>query len=162
MELIVLMNSQRIVFFKFIAYQITHQTSYSKFRIPLMRDCYKTRLMKRYSTQKNVNKEMLRRKVGSKLILNTPNFNDKNQKNRSRSTIWFYPPFSKVVPTNIAKIFLGLINRYFQKSHRLYKIFNRNTVKVSYSCMQNMSKIYKVHNNKITSTPCNQLALCKC
>ena len=24
-----------------------------------------------------------------------------------------------------------------------YKIFNRNTVKVSYSCMQNMSKIYK-------------------
>ena len=47
-------------------------------------------------------------------------------------------------------------------SHRLHKIFNRNTVKVSYSCMQNMSKIYKRHNSKITSAPCNQLTLCNC
>ena len=28
--------------------------------------------------------------------------------------------------------------------------------------MQNMSKIYEAHNSKITSTPCNQLALCNC
>ena len=28
--------------------------------------------------------------------------------------------------------------------------------------MQNMSKIYKGHNSKITSTLCNQLALCNC
>ena len=42
-------------------------------------------------------------------------------------------------------------------------MFNRNTVKVSYSsCMQNMSKIYKGHNSKIISTPCNQLTLCNC
>ena len=32
-------------------------------------------------------------------------------------------------------------------------------MKVSYTCMQNMSKIYKGHNSKITSTPCNQLTL---
>ena len=32
---------------------------------------------------------------------------------------------------------------------------NRNTVKV-------MLKIYKGHNNKITSTPCNQMTLCNC
>ena len=80
-------------------------------------------------------------------------------KNRSRNIIWFNPPFNKAVSTNIAKIFLRLINRHFPKSHRLHKIFNRNTVKVSYSCMQNMSKIYKGHNSKITSTPCNQLTL---
>ena len=41
-------------------------------------------------------------------------------------------------------------------------ILNRNTVKVSYSCMQNRPKIYKVHNSKITSTPCHQLTLCDC
>ena len=62
----------------------------------------------------------------------------------------------------MAKIFFQLINRHFPKSHRLHKIFKRNKVKVSYSCMQNMSKIYKGYNSKITSAPCNQLALCNC
>ena len=28
--------------------------------------------------------------------------------------------------------------------------------------MQHMSKIYRGHNSKITSTPCNQLTLCNC
>ena len=118
--------------------------------------------MRRYSTQQNVNTKLLWRKVGSKLILNTPKINDKNRKKKSRNIIWFKPTSSKAVSTNIAKIFLRLINRHFPKSHRLHKIFNRNTVKVSYSCMQNMSKIYKGHNSKITSVPCNQLALFNC
>ena len=55
-----------------------------------------------------------------------------------------------------------MINRHFPKSHRLHKIFNRNTVKVSYSCMQNMSKIYKGHNSKATYAPCNRLTFCNC
>ena len=83
-------------------------------------------------------------------------------KNRSRNIIRFNPRFNKAVLTNIAKIFLRMINRHFPKSHRLHRIFNRNTVKVSYSCMQNMSKTYKGHNGKITSAPCNQLTLCNC
>ena len=32
----------------------------------------------------------------------------------------------------------------------------------SYSCMRNISKRYKGHNSKITSTPRNQLKLCNC
>ena len=52
----------------------------SKFRIPSKKDCRKTRLMRRYSTQQNVNTKMLWRKMGSKFILNTPKINDKNQK----------------------------------------------------------------------------------
>ena len=75
-------------------------------------------------------------------------------KNRSRNIIWFNSPFNKAVSTNIAKIFLRLINRHFPKSHRLHKIFNRNIVKVSYSCMQNMSI------GMVTSAPCEQLTLC--
>ena len=81
-------------------------------------------------------------------------------KNRSRNIIWF--PFNKAASTNFAKFFFQLINRHFPKSHRLHKIFNRNTVKISYNCMQNMSKIHKGHNSKITSTLCNQLTLCNC
>ena len=104
---------------------------------------------------------MLWRKVRSKLVLDTKNQRQK-PKNRSRNIIRFNPRFNKAVLTNIAKIFLRLINRHFPKSHRPHRIFNRNTVKVSYSCMQNMSKIYKGHNGKITSAPCNQLTLCNC
>ena len=34
------------------------------------------------------------------------------------------------------------------RSEKLHKIFNRNTVKVSYSYMNNMSKIVKENNKK--------------
>ena len=83
-------------------------------------------------------------------------------KNRSRIMTWFNPAFNKVVSANVATSFLWLIGRYFPKSHRLHKIFSRDTGKVNYGCIQNMSKIYKVHISKITSTPCNQLTLCNC
>ena len=113
--------------------------------------------MRRYSTQQNVNTKMVWRKLGSKLILNNQNSTKKKTKNRSRNIIWFNPLFNKIVPTNVATMFPWLINGHFPKSHRLHKIFNRKAVKVSYSCMQNMSKIYKGHNRKSTFTPCNQL-----
>lgn len=71
------------------------------------------------------------------------------RKNRQRKVIWFNPPFSKNVKTNIGKSFLGLIEKHFPQSHRYSKIFNKNTVKVSYSCTDNLDKIIKKHNNKI-------------
>ena len=56
----------------------------------------------------------------------------------------------KCVSTNVAKAFLKLVTKHFPKSHKLHKLFNRNTVKVSYSCMNNMSKVIKRHNKKST------------
>ena len=61
--------------------------------------------MRRYSTHQNVNMKILWRKMGSKLILNTPKNQRQKLKNRNRTIIWFNPPFNKV-STNIAKIFL--------------------------------------------------------
>ena len=66
--------------------------------------------------------------------------------NRNRKKIWFNPTFSKQVSTNIAKRFLNLRDQHFPKQHRLYKIFNRNNVKVSYSCTENMSSFISSHN----------------
>ena len=43
--------------------------------------------------------------------------------------------------------------KHFPRTHKLHKFFNRNTIKVSYSCMNNMSKIIKGHNKKVTSKP---------
>ena len=55
-----------------------------------------------------------------------------NTKNRKRNIIWFNPPFSLNVSTNIGKKFFSLLGKHFSKTHQLHKLFNRNNVKVSY------------------------------
>ncbi len=89
----------------------------------------------------------------------------KTRRNRQRNIIWFNPPFSKNVKTNIARNFLCLIDKHFPPNHKLHKIFNRNTVKVSYSCMNNVkSKISKC-NTRVTgkSEPqCEVIDPCTC
>ena len=71
------------------------------------------------------------------------------RRNRQRNVIWFNPPFSKNVKTNIARSFLHLVDTHFPAGHKLHKIFNRNTVKVSYSCMNNVRSIITSHNTRI-------------
>ena len=77
----------------------------------------------------------------------------KTSRDRNRNIIWFNPPFSQIVKTNIGKLFLKLVKKHFLKHHRLHKIFNPNTVKLSYSCMSNMSSFIKQHNSNILSSP---------
>ena len=78
-----------------------------------------------------------------------------NQPQRPRATIrrrnitWFNPPYSRNVTTNIGRRFLSLIDKHFPKGNKLNKIFNRGTLKVSYSCTENMSKIIKGHNSRV-------------
>ena len=85
----------------------------------------------------------------------------KNKKNRKRNIIWFNPPFCKSVQTNVARKFLTLIRKHFNKSHALYKIFNKNSINVSYSCLPNIGQIIISHNKKILTKvnekeePCN-------
>ena len=79
--------------------------------------------------------------------------NSNKKKKRTRKIIWFNPPFSKNVLTNVAKTFLQLVNKHFTRNHALHKIFNRNTLKASYSCMPNIANIIKAHNQKTLSQP---------
>ena len=39
--------------------------------------------------------------------------------------------------------------KHFPNNHKLRKIFNRNTVKISYSCMNNTKQIIDNHNKRI-------------
>ena len=57
------------------------------------------------------------------------------KRKRKRNILWFNPPYNKSVQTNIGRIFLNLINKHFPNSGKLHKIFNKNTLKLSYSCM---------------------------
>ena len=84
----------------------------------------------------------------SKPIYNQP----KNSRNRGRNIIWFNPPFSLNVISNIAKDFLRLLDQNFPKHHRLHKIFNRNNVKVSYCTMPNSTHITRKFYTKCPKT----------
>ena len=71
---------------------------------------------------------------------------------RTRNITWFNPPFSKNVATNVGNYFLNLIKKHFPKNHKLSKIFNKNTLKLSYSCMPNIKSVINAHNRKVTTT----------
>ena len=72
-----------------------------------------------------------------------------NNKNRKIKIIWFNPPYNQSVSTNVAQTFLKLIDKHFPHSHRFYKIFNCNTIMVSYSCTDNIGQHVKKHNNYV-------------
>ena len=63
-----------------------------------------------------------------------------------RKVIWFNPPFSKNLIPKAGQKFLKLIDKHFPVGSKLQKVFNQNTVKVSYSCMPSMGSITKQHN----------------
>ena len=72
------------------------------------------------------------------------------RRNRKRNVIYFNPPFCKSVKTEVGKVFLSLLDKHFNQNHRYHRIFNRNTVKMSYSCVDNMESLIKQHNRKIS------------
>ena len=75
------------------------------------------------------------------------------KRKRSRNILRFNPPFSSIVKTNIAKIFLQLLDKLFPKHQKYYKLFNRNTVKISYSFMQNKASVIQNHNTNLLKDP---------
>jgi hypothetical protein len=50
--------------------------------------------------------------------------NGTQRRNRQRNTIWYNPPYSKNIKTNIGQRFLQLIDKHFPTSNKLHKIFN--------------------------------------
>ena len=75
--------------------------------------------------------------------------NQPPRKNRPQKVVYFHPPFSLSVSTNVAKYFLNLIDKHFPENHKFRKLFNRNNLKVSYGCMPNVKSFVNGHNKKI-------------
>ena len=71
------------------------------------------------------------------------------KENRKRNIIWFNPTYSKSLKTNIGKYSFRLLNKHFPAGHELYKIFNKKTLKLSYSCMPNLKANIDGHNKRI-------------
>ena len=88
-------------------------------------------------------------------------------RSRRRKITSFNPPYSKNVKTNVGKKFLSLVERHFQAGSKLRKIFNRKTIKVSYSCMPNIGSVIKHHNANVlkldsAQSPKRQEMTCNC
>ena len=81
----------------------------------------------------------------------------KPKRTRSRNVIWFNPLYNSTVSTNIGYKFLQAIDECFPSHHRLHKIFNANTLKLSYSCMSNMKCIISGHNKSIINKELNTM-----
>ena len=81
--------------------------------------------------------------------------NSERKNTRKRNVIWFNPPYSMNVETNIGKRFLKLVKKDFPRNNSFHKVFNKNKIK-----MRNISSIIASHNKSIlrpkaTESGCN-------
>ena len=92
----------------------------------------------------------------------------RKSKARKRKIIWYNPPWDSNVRTNLGRKFLLIVDKCFPKNHPLNKIFNRHTLKLSYSCMPNMKAVISSHNkimlaqDSATAAPSQQPRTCNC
>ena len=96
-----------------------------------------------------------------KLHYNPPlNSNTPKKRQRKRRVIWWNPPFSSSVKTKVGKLFFKALEKHFGKDNPLSKIFNKNTLKMSYRTVPNFKQIISSHNKKLLKgtpedPPCN-------
>ena len=117
-----------------------------------------------FNSKKNIYNNAVKKSGYTQQLEYTPPKTKPN--NRKRNIIWFNPPYSKNVKTNISKDFIKLIEKHFPKHSSLAIIFNKNNLKISYSCMKNMTQIIKKNNNKkiennYSTTECNNQCNCR-
>ena len=74
---------------------------------------------------------------GFKTSLSYIKDNFKEKRLREKKVFYYNQPFRNCVKTNIKKEFPKVVSKYFPKSGIYGKIFNKNTIKISYSCMLN-------------------------
>ena len=74
--------------------------------------------------------------------------NNSAKKYRKRKKIWYNPPYTKHSNINIPKIFFYALDKCFHIGHRYNKIFNRHTIKLSYSTAPNIADIIAGLNHR--------------
>ena len=87
----------------------------------------------------------------------------RNEKMRTgrKKNIWFNTPFSFSVKINIGKLLFKMLKKHFPKANSLSKLFNKNTIKISYSGTRNMKSILSNHKKQML-TPKNNQVGCNC
>ena len=82
-----------------------------------------------FNTSKEEYEEALKRSGHSNISLSLQQSSASHVKRqRHRNIIWFNPPYSRTVITNVAKRLLQLTDLHSPPSNKFYKFFNRNNV----------------------------------
>ena len=63
---------------------------------------------------------------------------------------YFHPPHEDKVATKVGKKLLQILDKTIPREHELHPLLNRHTVKVGYSCMNNLKKKITNHNTKVS------------
>ena len=103
--------------------------------------------------------ELKRAGYSHKLEYEQPN--EEPKRKRHRKIVWFNPPYSVNLKTNIGRKFLLLIDKHFPKGSLLHPLINRYKVKLSYRCLPNMGAIISKHNSKLMNEV-SENPRCKC
>ena len=85
-----------------------------------------------------------------------------NTQNARRNSTHFNPPYSENLKTNIGKLFIKLVRKDFPKNNKYHKIFNLNTLKLSYCCTSNVGNIKQYNSKVLSKTNDNNNWKCNC
>ena len=119
-----------------ISSQTTHHLNTSNFHGPLERYHHqKTYFTKRHHIWSNVSPTV---DITKRYCMNNKKNIIKTGKNQKRNITSFNPPYSKLLKTKTGKYFFRLLNKHFPPRHELHKIFNKNFLTFSYSCIPNL------------------------
>ena len=73
-----------------------------------------------------------------------------------------YPTLQQIAEI-LDKYIFRLFNKHFPRAHKLRKIFNKNTLKLSYFCVPNLKAKIDGHSKTILeNTPPPKTEICKC
>ena len=88
----------------------------------------------------------------------------RNKRKRKRDITWYNPPFNSNLKTNLGKKFLHIVDKYFQKSQPLYKIFNRHyqTKLLMYAKHESIISSHNKHVLSNANAPTLQPDTCNC
>ena len=87
------------------------------------------------------------------------------KRKRTRKVVWYNPPFCLSLKTKIGQEFFGILEKNFPEPVKdpktgikpprtgLNSILNKNTIKLSFSTMNNVARIFSLHNKKIDKKP---------
>ena len=69
-------------------------------------------------------------------------FNKRRKKTQNKYNLVQPPPYLKNVKNNVGKLLLKSLKKHFPASQILHKICNKNTAKLTYSCMKNINSLF--------------------
>ena len=107
------------------------------------------RLSKNKSTFDNHSREYIDELTSSGYTVENTEYEQPVIPKRKRNILYYHPPFDRSVKTKFGRIFRDLVLKHFTPNHIFHKIFNKNTLKISYSRMPNMKSILEAHNRKL-------------